>query len=160
MKLIALSGKKGKDKYAKVNKEGYIKAMRVTNKWNLAPHGYVKGWDRGKKAMVYLHRVIMDRPDCAVDHVSGDKLDCRQSNLRTMEDWGDHIRNRQARNPGRLGINWNAKRGKWMARIMVPEFVFLGWFVDKDDARRAYRDAALKLDPLLAIRHAEEWSDL
>ena len=156
MKLIPLSGEKGAGKYIKVDKAGYIKAMRITKKWYIGSHGYAC---TGKGTL--LHRILMNHPDCKVDHIDGDKLNCKGTNLRLSTD-SIQQRNKPARVKGRLGVKWYPNRAKpWMAKITINRKAKnLGYFHDLDDARRAYRDAALKLDPLLAIRHAEEWADL
>lgn len=159
MKLIALTGKEGAGKYAIVDKEGYIKAMRATKSWALFGK-YARGMDRSTKKMVMLHRLIMDNPSGIVDHINGNPLDCRRSNLRVVTASINAL-NRSAKRPGHLGIQWDKRRNTWSAYITKRgKYVNLGRFSDKDDARRKYRDAALAMDPLLAIRHKEEWKDL
>jgi len=155
MKLIALTGKAGAGKYVKVDKCGYIIAMRITKNWNIQ-NGYA--CTKRNNKTVYLHRLLMSFPDQPVDHIDGDRLNCRLTNLRATS-YSTQNRNRPPPRKGCLGVKQVDL--KWRARIRVDgKEKSLGLFACKDDARRAYRDAVIKMDPLLADRFVDEWSDL
>lgn len=103
--------------------------------------------NRRERTMVRLHRLIMAaQPDQQVDHISGNGLDCRRSNLR-LTDFIGNGRNR------RLGVNstsgfkgaWPHK-GKWQASIKVAgRHRYLGCFGTAEEAARAYDAAAIQL---------------
>ncbi len=159
MKLIPLTGKYGIGKYAKVDKAGYVKAMRTTKCWSLQ-QGYVRGTDPETKKEVYLHRFLLGSPKGIIDHIDGDPLNNKISNLRVISS-SMNARNKKIKTPKCLGVSYNKRSGKWRSRFKIDgKSTFLGWFEEKDDARRAYKKAVLALDPLLAIRYKNEWADL
>ena len=111
------------------------------------PNGYVaRTVDR--KA-VYLHRVIM----CAelgqvVDHINGNPLDNRKSNLRicTQSDNLCNTSMRRDNKSGVKGVSFAKHVKKWCAQIKYKgEKFHLGYFDNIDDAAAAYQKAALKL---------------
>lgn len=157
---VKLHGKAGAGLFTEIDQDDYERIQTVTGKWSIAGTGYVQVWDRVHKAVFLLHRMIMGHPKHAIDHINGNKLDNRKCNLRIMEDWAMHGRNKPPRVSKSRGVCWAKREGKWLARIGNHGDKFLGYFDNKDDARRAYRDAALELDPALAIRNQEEWADL
>lgn len=108
----------------------------------------------GKQQAACLHRVIMSRVlsialarHQEVDHISGDGLDNRRSNLRlassTQNKW-----NRTApltSISGTYGVTWYAQMQKWRARIKVNgKEINLGLFKDMGDAIAARHAAEVK----------------
>ncbi len=103
-----------------------------------------------------LHRLIM-QPDILsgapsdhirrqVDHINGDRLDNRRSNLR----WSTMSQNQANRGPtkkntsGFKGVSWCKEKRKWAARIQVQnKMVNLGRYDEIEDAVSAYRNAAV-----------------
>lgn len=78
MKNILLSGILGKGKSTKVDDDDYEKYNHLV--WHLSDTGYAV---RKSGKTVRLHRLIMDCPEgMVIDHLNGDKLDNRKSNLR------------------------------------------------------------------------------
>lgn len=59
-------------------------ALVAAYKWNCSTNGYAVAGTlvNGKKGSILMHRLIMGFPDSLIDHISGDKLDCRKANLR------------------------------------------------------------------------------
>jgi phage gp36-like protein len=158
---VKLHGKAGLGKFCLIDDDDYKRISKITGRWSIAGTGYVQVWDKVHKAVFLLHRIIMGHPVHMVDHINGDKLDNRKDNLRTTADGRIHGRNKKPRVPKSQGVCWDKKAGKWMARMQnCGKSKFLGYFDDKNDARRAYRDAVLIIDPLLVQRFAEEWADL
>lgn len=99
--------------------------------------------------MLYLHRVIMNAPaGMVVDHINGDSLDNRRSNLRLCTP-AENARNRSKKKnstSGFKGVSWNNMANKWQAQIMANgKLKALGVFVEKEDAARAYDKAAREL---------------
>jgi len=147
MKLIALSGNKGSGKSAKVNDADYKKLSEL--KWNFD----------GKYAVrpngVYMHRVVMGLPrkkenNLEVDHINGDQLDNRKKNLRVC----NHQQNRansklQANNTsGFKGVhlsNETYRKKKWVVEFKLNgQKIYLGRYLTKEEAAKAYNKAAIK----------------
>lgn len=104
----------------------------------------------GKFFCLYLHRLIASAPDgSVVDHIDGDTLNCRRSNLRI----GDHVLN--ARNVGKIrnrsttsrfkGVNWHKHTRKWVAKIRhLGRQTHLGYFESEVEAAYCYDLASIK----------------
>lgn len=145
MKLIKLSG--AKDTYTIVDDEDYGELSRWA--WAYHKNGYAhrgtSSW--GKSLKFYMHREIMGAADGQdVDHINGNKLDNRKSNLRLCS-----RSQNMANAPGRgvtsryKGVGWDRSRGKWHAKIMVDyKTINLGRFDSEIEAARAYDAAALR----------------
>ncbi len=124
-------------------------------KWRCDPqYGYAirtkylgKGLDGKKKTtIVRMHREII-KPENGkeVDHINGDRLDNRRSNLRPATRQ-ENSRNKLP-NPGKFtkGICWREGRNKWQTSISVNnKSVYLGLFSEKHVALEAYDNAAKK----------------
>lgn len=96
---------------------------------------------------VYLHReVLLAAKGVDVDHVDGNTLDCRRSNLRiatrAQNIW--NVRRLHSNSSGFKGVHFHC--GKWQARITVADSRrSLGHFATPEAAARAYDDAAREL---------------
>lgn len=109
-------------------------------KWSLSAQGYAvrkKGGRKGK--VVLLHRELLgcEKGDgVVVDHINGDRLDCRRSNMRK----GDYLLNGQnvkAIGGSRYrGVSWINDKRKWRAagRMSDGRYKHLGYFADEDAA--------------------------
>ena len=83
MKLLPLT----KGYFAKVDDEDYERLARSSWHVNIPSRNYIRaiGYVKrtGKYEKVYLHREIINAPNAIdVDHINGDPLDNRKSNLR------------------------------------------------------------------------------
>lgn len=98
---------------------------------------------------LHLHRFVMNAPDdMQVDHINGNGLDCRRSNLRLCS------RTENARNYKKTisptsslfkGVSFHKRVGKWAATIGVGgKNLHLGYFATEVDAAHAYDRAAHK----------------
>lgn len=111
-------------------------------RWHLHTNGYVRrctylrggGYER-----VYLHAQLLGRG--GVDHIDGNRLDCRRSNLRLAGKVGNgENRPRLNKNntSGVRGVSWKRGRGKWVAHACPNgRTVYLGLFDRLEDAAAA-----------------------
>lgn len=93
-----------------------------------------------------LHRYLMDNPpkDKLVDHISGDTLDNRLSNLQlcTRKQNRTKARTQSNSTSGHSGVCWNKKTQSWMASVRPgAKFVNLGYFDDINDAIKVRENA-------------------
>lgn len=106
----------------------------------------------GKGTTVYLHKVILERVYGSVsvagmrgDHINGDRLDNRRSNLR-LATHAENTRNalrRRDNTSGYKGVSYSALVGKWRAYVNVDgQQQFLGCFDTAESAHEAYVSAA------------------
>lgn len=101
---------------------------------------------------VFLARVVMGATPrvsnaMQVDHINGDPLDNRRSNLRLVTASQNH-----ANVPGRggasryRGVTWCAQTGRWRAQVKSGgKFRHVGRFDREEDAARAFDREALRL---------------
>jgi len=96
-----------------------------------------------KRTRVYMHRAIANATEgMIVDHINGDGLDNRKSNLRVVI----HRQNIQNMNVKKTstytGVSWLENRGKWESRISINgKSKYLGLFDVEADAYAAYLKA-------------------
>lgn len=80
-------------------------------------------------------------PKQTIDHINGDKLDNRISNLR-LASVAQNMRNRYIQknnSSGYKGVSFHRGNGKWIARIGINRRrISLGYFDNPDEAYRAY----------------------
>jgi hypothetical protein len=95
-----------------------------------------------------MHRVIMAAPDdLHVDHINGDRLDNRRSNLRLATNqqncWNQGLGKRNT--SGFKGVSWHSRDLIFAAHIRADGRIkTLGRFADAISAARAYDEAARK----------------
>lgn len=97
---------------------------------------------------VYLHRLIMGEPrGKKVDHINGNGLDNRRSNLRVTTH-KLNLANQRAqlgRSSKYKGVAWNKRSQRWEAYIKVDGRKYnLGLFATEKAAANAYDLAALE----------------
>jgi hypothetical protein len=107
---------------------------------------YARG---GGYAKVMMHRVIVDPPDgYYVDHVNGDKLDNRRSNLRmcTLEQNSFNSKLQKNNTSGYKGVSWDKQKNKWRAKITHQgKTRHIGLYDNKHEAAIAYNEEAKEL---------------
>ncbi len=99
----------------------------------------------GRYTMLKMHRQLSAPPDgFHVDHINGNKLDNRKSNLRhvTCRENSWNRKQLSSMSGRRRGVYWRKDRDQWIAKITVSgTFMHLGSFDKYQDAVSA-RDAA------------------
>jgi HNH endonuclease/AP2 domain len=103
----------------------------------------------GRQKTVLLHRVIMRAAeDAVVDHINGDGLDCRRSNMRVVTKAQNNINKRTKRDSktGVKGVRKHCLCDKYTAEIKPPgeKRIYLGLFFTVEEAAAAYNAAAEK----------------
>ncbi len=142
MKTLMLRRYKGrKPLTVKLSDEDYDVVTR--HSWWRNVHGYVVARIDGKE--VYLHRLIMGYPDgLVVDHINGDRLDNRRSNLRVCK-IKENVRNAQRpsnNTSGHTGVSYRKDRDRYRAYIMVDrKQIALGNYETLEEAVKARRRA-------------------
>lgn len=112
---------------------------------------YVKRCVRlgGRNVTVILHRILINPPQgMEVDHIDGDGLNNRRSNLR-LTTHSENCRNRRRRSDnksGFKGVCWNNSRRKWQAQVHAGgKTNHLGYFTSAEAAHVVYCEAAARL---------------
>jgi hypothetical protein len=113
-------------------------------RWHKTQNGYAAGFvvEQGVRKRVYLHRWLLEaQPGQIVDHIDGNKLNNRRSNLRLVtrsQNQANRRHNRNSRSRYK-GVTWHKRRGMWMARIQVRgRRITIGYFVDPLQAAYEY----------------------
>lgn len=108
-------------------------------KWHYN-NGYAKTWHSGKR--IRMHRLILDaQPGQQIDHISGDKLDNRRSNLRicTIKENNRNVSIRKDNTSGYKGVSLDKTTGHWRPSVYVDgKAKRFGLFKDKHHAALAY----------------------
>lgn len=97
-----------------------------------------------------MHRTIASRAGHAidgleVDHIDGDRLNNRRSNLRpaTHSENGRNRPGQSNNRSGAKGVSWHKARGKWQVHIKTDgQKRYLGLFNTVAEAAEVYRVAA------------------
>lgn len=121
---------------------------RISNfRWFLTTNGYaarmIKGLPFKKRKMVFLHREILGAvKGSTVDHINGDTLDNRKSNLRICKN-SENSRNRIAprinKSTKYKGVSWFRRDKKWRTQITKDyKHYHIGYFSTERSAAMAY----------------------
>jgi hypothetical protein len=112
--------------------------------------------NRGPRTLL-LHREIMGAPKgMMVDHIDGDGLNNRRSNLRLATNaqnlW--NTGRRVTNSSGYKGVSFDKQKGKWHARIRrFKKYYHLGFFDNPEQAHQAYVSAAKEFHGEFANAH-------
>lgn len=147
MKRIRLS----QNKIAKID-DADFSLISVHNWHAVEDHGNFYAYTNvkidGKRTIRQMHRLIMAAPKgIQVDHINGDGLDNRRSNLRlcTQTQNARNCRVRAVSKSKFKGILWVTKRGKWRARISAAnKRLYSGYFDTEIAAAKRYDEMARK----------------
>lgn len=121
-----------------------LDVSRIKNdKWCLDKNGYVKN-----SKQEYLHRIICNELELYIDHIDGNPLNNKISNLRKCSN-ADNLKNRvkipSNNTSGIIGVRFRKDRNKWYSEIQADgETIRLGSYANKEDAIKARKDAEEK----------------
>ncbi len=141
MKVLELT----QGRVACVDDEEYEQVIR--HQWHFTKQGYAASWvtTSGRREKVLLHRFILPAPaNINVDHVNGNRLDCRHSNLR-LATRTENARNQRKRisTSKYKGVAWHERARKWQVGICINgKRHHLGLFTDEVQAACTYDQAA------------------
>ena len=140
-KLIPLT----QGKYAIVDEADYDRVMQY--KWTAGTRRfYVTGCITGSGKKMLLHRLILRPPSgMQVDHIDGNPLNNRRSNLRICTNAQNLANSRKAKGKTSLfkGVFWNRESQKWKSAISPKgKQIHLGFFTDPILAAKVYDKAA------------------
>ena len=143
IKFIALT----KGKIAIVDAEDY--ELLKQYKWHsICSDGSFYAYRCRNKKSISMHRMLMNAPKGkVVDHIDGNGLNNRRSNLRICT-VSENIRNSRGRHKTSKykGVHWNKRAGKWVSSITEKgKYEFLGHFDDEAEAAKIYDKRAKRL---------------
>lgn len=128
--------------------------MLSLHKWRAHfndPNVYAQAWIKVQNVWktISLHSMILPpKLGYDVDHINGDSLDNRRSNLQyLLHKYNTQKRRTPSNNTsGYRGVTFHLATGKWLAQIRSDNKNYhLGVFTDKIEAAKAYDIAARKL---------------
>lgn len=137
--------------------KGYIAVVDVDNfdvlnqwRWHAIEKGggkvYAHRWE--KRRGVLMHRYIMGAfGPIDIDHINGDTLDNRKSNLRRSSH-RQNLYNRSAiKGREYKGVYWEESRRKWAVRFRLPDgsFPLFGRFSELQDATHRSNEVMVEL---------------
>ena len=132
-------------RHAVIDADDFDKVSRLL--WHVNNSGYAKSDIRNSRVSTHflMHRLLTDCPDGSqVDHVNGDRLDNRKSNLRVCTAAENARAKRKSWVSSSRYKGVKAFRGRWRADISVNDADrYLGVFATEWEAAEAYNQAAL-----------------
>lgn len=120
---------------------GKTRTRRGATGWHLDPDGYVIG-SAGRGKRIALHRLVLELEPgdgLEADHIDGDKLNNRRSNLRiaTRQQNGQNVPAKR----GHRGVTFDPSRRTrrcWRVRIgLAGRYHHVGWFATEAEAETA-----------------------
>ena len=112
---------------------------------------------------VYLHVLLLCPPQGVwVDHIDGDPLNCRKSNLRyclPVQNARNRLPNQKCASKFK-GVRWHRATGKWSAAITCNyKDHWLGVFNEPEQAAMAYDEAAVRMHGEFAKTNRQIFGD-
>lgn len=122
--------------------------------WNRFSGSSWSAWKTGRMRTRYarsnrklMHREVVNAPKGLVcDHINGNGLDNRKSNIRLCSQ-GENVcnsRKRTTNKSGHKGVCWNKSLGYWMSRVQFQGKCKAKYFKEYEDACADYRIRALE----------------
>lgn len=146
-RLLDISTKKYPQAHAKLELIDYHKISKV--KWFKDSTGYARMSIRrnGIRTDYAMHRVVIKaKPGQIVDHINGDPLDNRRSNLRIVTASQNNMNSKPSLNRKYKGVYKTTKGTTYESRIgFKGKQIYLGCFKTQEEAAAAYDDGAMIL---------------
>ncbi len=143
MKEIKLT----KNKIAIVDDSDYIYLSK--KKWYFKNNSKTLDTGYASSRSGYMHRIIMKAKSGEyVDHINGNKLDNRKSNLRicTMSQNKANSYKYSTNKSGYKGVYWHKSVGKWSVQVRCNGKLYSGgYFLSKEQAHKARISMSKKL---------------
>ena len=159
MKQIPIYYKKKVVSHAQVSDKDF----KYLNQWrwrlskskkSTLQYAYTDRYDICPVITVCMHRIVLERKlnrqlisKEYTDHKDHDGLNNQRRNVRLATSSQNQMNQRISKNntSGYIGVYWHKKHKKWQSQIMVDrKQMFLGRFINKEDAVKAYVKAAKK----------------
>lgn len=126
-----------------------IPRLKIFNSWNITGRvgNFYVSANICRGGSIILHRLILSFPDgLDIDHINGDTLDNRKSNLRICTH-GENMRNRKVNNGCKYkGVFFVNRSKNFRAEIVVNgKRTHIGQFLDPREAALAYNEKALEI---------------
>lgn len=132
-----------KGKYAMIDAEDISKIENF--EWHCS-YGYAVN-KSGKQAIRMHNLIIESKEGMIIDHINGVRSDNRKANLRLCNYTENSINSIMKSNntSGFKGVHYDKQSGKWRVEIKVNKTKkYIGGFAKKEEAAKAYDEAALK----------------
>jgi len=131
-----------------IDTSDYDKVSKYT--WSANKNNYATTTIDGSTTL--LHRLLIKPPvNMVVDHIDGDRLDNRKTNLRVCtqsENLRNQLKHCRSGTSKYKGVTYNREKGKWLARIRVRNIKYgLGSYYNELDAALAYNIGSVLLSP-------------
>ena len=142
------------DTYQAVVDDNMVDQLAMGGVW-LYHDGYAARWDGAAKKLVLMHRLVMgvvNKTNCMVDHINGDRLDNRRENLRVVT----HKQN----NRNRCALKTRTSRATGRRRRCTS--IYKGAFMDASGRWRSqvsHNGAVQRGGPLTTEIEAALWYD-
>ena len=142
-------------KFAIVDPEDYERLAKY--KWHLSmspTSSYAARWQRcgpgGQRKKIWMHREVIDIPKHMLcDHINGNGLDNRETNIRpatVSQNLYNRPKTRAKTRSKYKGLEWDKVQRKWKVRIQCNgRKIYLGSFSKEIDAAKAYDKKAKTL---------------
>lgn len=155
MKKIPLAGKWGKGQFALVDERDYEKLLLMGG-WIVfnsrgKPYVIRSSKVNGKRKNLFMHRIILSASDAdRVDHINGNTLDNRRSNIRicTLSQNGANRPMQQNNTTGYKGVFYDARciyRPYYSKVHYRGKQIRIGCYKTKEEAALAYNKKAVEL---------------
>lgn len=152
--LIPISSKKYPDTFTQVDEDDFERVSNLRLHLTTARTGsiYVAAWDKNKSYSL-AHFILGVGRGVDADHINGDTLDNRKSNLRTVTRTHNMANSSKARTHNGKptsskykGVCWDKTAKRWVASIRNNhKSIYLGKYLLEKDAALAYDRKAIEI---------------